>query len=123
MDDGNNNWTRITNAYLSVSWGGNNNDTDGYYTTPLDILSGPVTNLAPQVTGGSVTKGDVRFPSSQIWGNSNDTFNNVPSITSYNETWILKLSKSAFWDDRHHETNFVWYCTGIVGPYQWPLGF
>lgn len=60
----------------------------------------------------------MRFPSYQIYANVSASFNQIPFPTAYGQTWIVKLTKASYWDDRYHKNQFQWYCTGIVGPYE-----
>lgn len=118
MSIGFDNWISLGAVYVSVCAAGDQDDTDGIYQLrPEDPFIGTLKGVYPQITS-SIGSGPVRFPSHQIYANVNDSFDQIPFPNAYGQTWIVKLTKASYWDDRYHKNQFQWYCTGIVGPYE-----
>ena len=77
-------------------------------------------NVRPTPLSPAILKGNIRFPDQGVVA-AGTWFTDFPVPTAYNETWIAKLTKAAFYDNIHHEQSFAWYCTGLSGPYTFPF--
>ena len=84
---------------------------DGFYSSGFFNISPPIT---------AMFSSSILFPTDGVpYGNGALTMR-LPVPTAYNQTFIAKLTKSAFYDDLYHERQFKWYCTGVSGPYHHP---
>ena len=108
------------NICFSESLGKSTQDTDCLTFFPADNVNPTSFNvdITPQIYA-LVDDGLIIFPDQGLYA-GNEFYTSIPLPQYFNQTFILKLTKAAYYDDQNHDQGFYWYATAMSGYYSRP---